>query len=51
MLKRAAERDLEIIGEAINRLIKKNSNFENNYFYNRKIQLPFIIYDILKFTF
>jgi len=29
MLKRAVERDLEIIGEAINRIIKKDSSFEN----------------------
>lgn len=29
MLKRAVERDLEIIGEAINRIIKKDSAFEN----------------------
>jgi uncharacterized protein with HEPN domain len=29
MLKRAVERDLEIIGEAINRILKKDSSFEN----------------------
>ncbi len=29
MLKRAVERDLEIIGEAINRIITKDSNFES----------------------
>lgn len=29
MLKRAVERDLEIIGEAINRILKKDSTFEN----------------------
>lgn len=29
MLKRAIERDLEIIGEAINRILKKDSVFEN----------------------
>lgn len=29
MLKRAIERDLEIIGEAMNRIIKKDSSFEN----------------------
>lgn len=28
MLKRAIERNLEIIGEAVNRIIKKDSNFE-----------------------
>lgn len=29
MLKRAVERDLEIIGEAINRIVKKDPTFEN----------------------
>ncbi len=29
MLKRAIERNLEIIGEAVNRIIKKDSTFEN----------------------
>lgn len=29
MLKRAVERDLEIIGEAINRIINRDSTFEN----------------------
>lgn len=29
MLKRAVERDLEIIGEAINRIIKKNKTYED----------------------
>lgn len=28
MLKRAVERDLEIIGEAINRILKRDSSFE-----------------------
>lgn len=30
MLKRAIERDLEIIGKAINRIIKRDKNFESN---------------------
>jgi len=30
MLKRAVERDLEIIGEAINRILKSDPEFENN---------------------
>ncbi|MFC2110554.1 DUF86 domain-containing protein [Bacteroidota bacterium] len=30
MLKRAIERDLEIIGEAVNRILKKDPSFENN---------------------
>ena len=29
MLKRAVERDLEIIGEAINRIVKRNPEFED----------------------
>jgi uncharacterized protein with HEPN domain len=29
MLKRAIERDLEIIGEAVNRILKQDSSFEN----------------------
>lgn len=29
MLKRAVERDLEIIGEAINRILKRDPTFEN----------------------
>lgn len=29
MLKRAVERDLEIIGEAMNRILKRDSNFSN----------------------
>ncbi len=29
MLKRAVERNLEIIGEAVNRILKRDSNFEN----------------------
>ena len=29
MLKRAVERDLEIIGEAINRILKRDPSFEN----------------------
>lgn len=29
MLRRAVERDLEIIGEALNRIIKRDSSFEN----------------------
>ncbi len=29
MLKRAVERDLEIIGEAVNRILKKDPDFEN----------------------
>jgi uncharacterized protein with HEPN domain len=29
MLKRAVERNLEIIGEAVNRIIKRDSSFEN----------------------
>jgi len=29
MLKRATERDLEIIGEAMNRILKRDSTFEN----------------------
>lgn len=28
MLKRAVERDLEIIGEAVNRILKRDANFE-----------------------
>jgi uncharacterized protein with HEPN domain len=30
MLKRAVERNLEIIGEATNRIIKRDSNYENH---------------------
>lgn len=30
MLKRAVERNLEIIGEAINRIITRDSNFETS---------------------
>lgn len=30
MLKRAIERDLEIIGEAVNRILKKDSSFESD---------------------
>ena len=30
MLKRAIERDLEIIGEAVNRILKKDASFEKN---------------------
>lgn len=29
MLKREVERDLEIIGEAVNRILQRDSNFEN----------------------
>ena len=29
MLKRAVERDIEIIGEAVNRIVKRNPDFEN----------------------
>jgi len=32
MLKRAVERDLEIIGEAINRILKRDPTFENKGF-------------------
>lgn len=30
MLKRAVERDLEIIGEAVNRILKRDPNFDKN---------------------
>lgn len=37
MLKRAVERDFEIIGEAINRILKKDSDFENKISQARNI--------------
>ncbi|MDT0647824.1 DUF86 domain-containing protein [Zunongwangia sp. F260] len=37
MLKRAVERDLEIIGEAINRIIRRDSAFEDKLTNTKKI--------------
>lgn len=37
MLKRAVERDFEIIGEAINRILKRDSNFEEKISQARNI--------------